>query len=121
MVWDTLPPGGVDRAQFCDLDRDGLPEIVTSNSYAPGFSVYENRGDNRYVDLHFPNHLADGDFGVGDFDGDSLTELVTGDIDGSIRVFECTGDDQYVQVCSLGFGPDEVSSLPHCSRQAYRY
>jgi hypothetical protein len=92
------------------LDRDGLPEIVCSGNHNREFQVYENRGDNSYEDVHFPDHDVDGDFGVGDFDGDSLTELVAGDMDGNIRVFECIGDDQYAQVCSLGFGPNEVSA-----------
>jgi hypothetical protein len=109
MVWDTQPHGGVTNAQFCDLDRDVMPEIVTSNDHGGGFSVYEYRGDNRYDDIHFPDYEVDGDFGVGDFDSDGLTELVAGDIDGNLRVFECTGDDQYAQVCSLEF-PNETES-----------
>jgi len=110
MVWDTQPYGYVKKARFCDLDRDGLPEIVTSGNHGGGFNVYENRGDNQYADVHFPRHEVDDDFGVGDFDGDSLTELVSGNIDGDIRVFECTGNDQYAQVCSLNYGPNEIES-----------
>jgi hypothetical protein len=110
MVWDTQPHGYLARAQFCDLDRDGLQEIVTTGNHGGGFNVYESRGDNRYTDVHFPRHEVDEDFGVGDFDGDSLTELAIGNMEGDIRVFECTGNDQYMQVCSLSFWPNEIEA-----------
>jgi hypothetical protein len=102
-VWSDSPPCYVSYAKWCDLDRDGRKEIVVCGRQSIGVYVYENRGDNQYVEVPFPRGFYDiqSTFAVGDFDSDSLTELVGGNWDGHLLVYECTGEDQYARVCSL--------------------
>ncbi len=116
-VWGVTPPNTVDYAQFCDLDQDGQKEIVYSSSNGDGIYVYENRGDNQYVEVPFPRRVGTtdimGQFVVGDFNVDGHTELVGGNGDGDLLVYECMGDDQYARVCSLNYYPNEVEDYRH--------
>jgi len=121
LVWAStdLAPGSGSYAQFCDLDRDGLPEIVTAGWDGDGVMVFENRGDNAYAEVPFPHshetHNVMCSFATGDFDGDSMTEVVGGTSEGDILVYECSGDDQYARVCSLGFYPSEIEAYSHAA------
>jgi hypothetical protein len=104
LVWqESIFAHQADFARFTDLDRDGHPEI-TVLWRDTGIAVYANHGDNNYAEVQFlPG--AEGQFAVGDFDGDSLTEIAfqAGGLVSVLEVFECDGDNHYVQVCSLAY------------------
>jgi hypothetical protein len=112
-VWSACPvPGG----QFCcmnyvDFWQDGHQEVAvpacdTGGHY--GIWLYKNSGDNCYplaaVLVSDSSFGWTGDFDVGDFDRDSLTDLVTGNGSGRLKVFEAAGNDSYVlaAVCTTG-------------------
>jgi hypothetical protein len=110
LVWEDTPPWSVYSAQFCDLDRDGRKEIVFCGFNGDGIYVYENQGDNHYVEVPFPRRVGTLDimcmFAVGDFDLDGHTELVGGNENGDLLLYECLGNDQYARVCSLNYEHD---------------
>lgn len=115
-VWGVYPvPGqGCYCRDYTDLDRDGHQEIpVLVDGY--GLWLYENSGDNRYdlaavlVDSPPSPQASYVDFAVGDFDQDSLTEVVAGgleyDYSRGLHVFKATGgDNEYVLAgrCTTG-------------------
>jgi hypothetical protein len=106
-VWGARPRAvaGYCHPRFTDLDRDGRLELAWQVEYY-GIYLYENSGDNRYDLVAVLDDTArycgvDGDFDVGDLDGDSLTELVVGNQNpvgaGYLHVFKATGlDNEYV-------------------------
>jgi hypothetical protein len=85
--------------KYADLDRDSRQELVIS---VFGIRVFENVGNNRYDSvavLNDSNHVVNSDFAIGDFDGDSLTDIVAGiNPLGYIVVFEATGQDNQYQI-----------------------
>jgi len=92
-------------AQLADLDRDGRGEILaTSSDHIEGF---ERRPDGftRAFRLSNPTSTAGRDSALanaydppmletGDFDGDGRRDLLAGDRDGDIVVYESTGPDE---------------------------
>jgi hypothetical protein len=84
-----------------DMDRDGLPEVLATNT---GYTyVFELRGNNR-LDSVFrtPLEYAGFDYAIGDFDRDSATEFVFAAPDLEYAyVYECVGNDQYALVDSF--------------------
>jgi hypothetical protein len=117
LVFDYRPPISVEYAQLCDLDRDGEQEIVFNSRNGDGVYVLENQGDNQYVEVPFPRRSGVDDimgmFVVGDFDLDGHTELVGGNANGEILLYECIGDDQYARVCSLSYAPNQREDYRH--------
>jgi len=94
---------GVAPTYFYDLDRDGKYDILTVDVDAESVFVFENNGDNQYniVWTYNGTGLAENwsTFAIADFDGDSLTEFVTGTSGGNMILWEHTGiDNQYQQV-----------------------
>jgi hypothetical protein len=87
---------------FTDLDRDFKKEVFTVRGDIESLYVFENSGDNQY-DLVWTFNgtgLAENwsTFAIGDFDGDSLTEFVTGTSGGKMIMWEHTGLDNQYQV-----------------------
>ncbi|NIR68767.1 S8 family serine peptidase, partial [candidate division KSB1 bacterium] len=80
-------------SQFSDLDQDGLGEIILRLDDL--FTVWETTGDNDYALVDsFPNPTAGANSvgvprsEVGDFDGDGQMEILFGDFDGDIYIYE---------------------------------
>ncbi|MEO0125892.1 MAG: T9SS type A sorting domain-containing protein, partial [candidate division WOR-3 bacterium] len=104
-----------------DLDQDERKEIVF---FWDSLHIFECRGDNQYENVFNFNIWGGLSYVFGDFDGDTKMELAAtaafyGDTWGTfVRVGECIGDDQYVQVCSIPiFGlacPYEVFGRGDC-------
>ena len=117
LVWVDTPPLSAQYARFCDLDRDGWREIVSCGFNGDGVYVFENQGDNQYVEVPFPRRVGVNDimgtFVVGDFDLDGHAELAGGNANGDILLYECIGDDQYARVCSLGYEGHQIEDYKH--------
>lgn len=95
-------------SRIADLDRDGLGEIImrvvspTENGSTDQFEVLETTGDQTYSSVAvFPNPTKGENFNgvphceIGDFDGDDRTEILFGDSDGDIYIYENRGDNQF--------------------------
>ncbi|MGD2247684.1 MAG: FG-GAP-like repeat-containing protein [Candidatus Methanofastidiosia archaeon] len=98
-----------------DADSDGNKEIILGRNWehADNGKIYilECTGDNTYQEVwNSGNSLWDSvrEGAVGDTDGDGKKEIVVGSggLDSYVHVFECTGDNSYHLVASVGT-PDD--------------
>jgi len=87
-------------SRFADLDRDGKIEIIARVGNV--WTVHENTGHYRFAQIgSLPNPTA-GTNGtgvphceVGDFDADGKMDVLLGDYDGDIYIYEADGDNRY--------------------------
>ena len=97
-IWEAQGKWGITIA---DADADGTPEIFTRDNTTNSISVYEADGDNTYQNtatLENPTLGSNGlsaNFATGDFDNDGRLDILIGDSDGDMFVYETIGDNQY--------------------------
>ncbi|RKU18585.1 hypothetical protein C6503_09225 [Candidatus Poribacteria bacterium] len=97
-IWEAPGHWGITIA---DTDTDGTPEIFTRDNTINSISVDEADGDNNYrniATLENPtlgNNGISANFATGDFDGDGRLEILIGDSDADVFVYETIGDNQY--------------------------
>ena len=97
-IWEAPQKWGI---AITDTDTDGTPEIFTRDSTTDAISVYEADGDNNYrntATLENPTLGSNGiraNFATGDFDSDGRLEILIGDSDGDLFVYETIADNQY--------------------------
>ncbi|HGJ65900.1 TPA: T9SS type A sorting domain-containing protein [bacterium] len=98
MIWKVE---GLSGGQFADTDLDGNIEIISTNINNKTIDIFENRGINSYLRtarLENPttdfNHLASS-IAIGDFNNNGRIEIVCGDIDGDVFIYENIDDDRY--------------------------
>jgi len=132
-VWSKI--GDFWPARFTDLDRDGLAEIVAR--YQGQWSLWENLHDSGFGLLARMSNPSEGEnqyavpkCGMGDSDGDGRPELLFGDNDGDLFLYEFAGEGQlnvvwqdrlplpetsgYVEMADLdGDGKDEIIAGGH--------
>ena len=84
-----------------DADMDGIPEIYSRHDASNSIWVYENNNKSNYrlvTRLDNPtagvNTIATR-FSYGDHDGDGRIEIVAGDVDGDIYIYENESNNQY--------------------------
>ncbi|HKQ63317.1 MAG TPA: VCBS repeat-containing protein [Candidatus Polarisedimenticolaceae bacterium] len=93
--------GNISGGRIADTDRDGRLEIVFGGltaSFEAAIAVYENNGDNSYVQTHFHPTLAEPQNleVLQDLDGDGLDEIVYMAV--GLHGRESVGDDAYQEV-----------------------
>lgn len=97
-IWEM---NGLWGGRIADLDNDGKKEILARHLESNSIHIYENRGDNSYTRVGRLENPTEGDnylattFAVWDFDGDGLKEIVMGDQDGDIFIYENVDNDKY--------------------------
>ena len=100
-VWrDTIGFPLVIPVCVFDIDEDGIPEIVDGNGNgATDFNIFESIGDNIYelIFTGYPPFSSSSTFAFGDFDGDNANEFIFGNLSGWYAVYECNGDNSYVE------------------------
>jgi subtilisin family serine protease len=96
-------------SRYANLDGDARQEIVGRREEL--FIVLENIGDNQYqLADSLPNFTRGNNITgvphseIGDFDGDGRQEILFGDFDGDLYIYEAAGDNQ--------FAPTWSDSLP---------
>lgn len=86
-----------------DADADGTDEIFARDDATNSIFVYESDGDNNHRNVAilenptFGNNGLSANFATGDFDGDARIEILAGDKDGEIFLYEAIGDNRYRQ------------------------
>jgi len=86
-----------------DADADGVDEIIARDDATDAIYVYEANGDNnhqRTAILGNPtlgNNGLSANFVTDDFDGDGQIEILAGDNDSELFLYEATGDNTYRQ------------------------
>jgi hypothetical protein len=98
VVWEQRQVWGGETG---DLDGDGAKEMFLRSSNADLIHVFENQGDDDYSEIALlfnpttgTNELGDRQL-VGDFDDDGREELLVGDGDGDLYIFESFANDSY--------------------------
>jgi subtilisin family serine protease len=88
-------------SRYADLDGDGRMEIIGRHKNI--FEVRENIRDNQYqLVASLPNFTKGSNLTgvphseIGDFDGDGRQEILLGDYDGDLYIYEATGDNRFV-------------------------
>jgi len=95
LVWnypmaDTEYAYAIGPANFVDFDQDGKMNLIAPVEYVD-FFYFENLHDNYYTlidSIWLPSGGGPWEMVVADFDNDSLLEMVGGDIDGKVYVWE---------------------------------
>jgi len=103
MVWSDTNDFWASR--YADLDGDGRGEIIGRRG--DHFQILENILDNQYqLAASLPNFTGGTNLTgvphseIGDFDGDGRKEILFGDYDGDLYIYEAAGDNRFVATWS---------------------
>ena len=100
IIWETP---FLSSAQIVDLDNDGRKEIVGADNFNDKIRIFENRGNDSYDEVFIINNETEGSnvfgelFAVGDFDANGVLELMVGDSEGELFIYESVGDDLLIE------------------------
>ena len=96
IIWETT---FLSAGQIVDLDNDGRKEIVGADNFNDSIRIFENRGNDSYDEIYVIKNETEGSnvfgkqFAVGDFDANGILELIVGDSEGELFIYESVGDD----------------------------
>ena len=100
IIWETT---FLASGQIVDLDNDGRKEIVGADNLNDNIRIFENRGNDSYDEMLVIRNETEGSnvfgeqFAVGDFDANGVLELVVGDSEGELFIYESIGDNLLVE------------------------
>ncbi|MDE0317188.1 MAG: S8 family serine peptidase [Candidatus Poribacteria bacterium] len=99
-IWKA---NGIWGGTIADLDLDGKPEIFSRHDTTNSIWVYESNENNSYANIATLENPTQGKnkidtrFATGDFDADGQIEILAGDSDGELFIYENVGNNQYRQ------------------------
>ncbi len=112
-IWETDEIwGGI----IADMDLDGKAEIYSRHNADNSIWVYESVQDNAFMNIAKLGNPTNGinaigtKFATGDFDDDGLNEIVAGDSDGDVFIYENIGDNLFEQTW-MDVLPDSIPLL----------
>ncbi len=113
LVWEVE---GIWGGTIADMDSDSKPEIFSRHDATNAIWVYESIENNTYLEIAKLQNPTKGmnvigtKFAIGDFDADGLNEIIAGDNDGDMYIYESIGDNQYKQTW-MDVMPDSIPLL----------
>ena len=114
IIWETR---FLSSGQIVDLDGDGRKEIVGADNFNDSIRIFENRGNDSYDEmLVIKNETAGSNvfgeqFAIGDFNGNGIPELVTGDSEGELFVYESVGDNMLIETWRIKLDVEDAYQL----------
>ena len=114
IIWETR---FLSSGQIVDLDGDGRKEIVGADNFNDSIRIFENRGNDSYDEvLVIKNETAGSNvfgeqFAVGDFNGNGIPELMTGDSEGELFVYESVGDNMLIETWRMKLDIEDAYQL----------
>ena len=93
----------ISSGQIADLDGDGRKEIIGPDNNNNRILIFENRGNNAYEEVISIENKTSGTnafgerFAIGDFNNNGRMELMVGDSEGELFVYESVGNDLLVE------------------------
>ncbi len=97
-IWNVRELWG---GKIADIDADGIPEIFSRHTPTNAIAVYEASGNNTYHNIALFENPTQGNntigtnFATGDFDGDGRMEILAGDTDAELFVYEAIANNRY--------------------------
>lgn len=98
IIWEA---DGIWGGTIADTDLDGRPEIISRHDASNSIRIYESDGNNSYSNVAILDNPTEGKnylltrFAVDDFDADGEIEILSGDIDSELFIYENIGDNLY--------------------------
>ena len=98
IVWERQ---GIWGGTTADTDQDGNIEVISRHTATNSIMVYESDGITRFREVANLDNPTTGKNGLGtrfaidDFDADGKMEILSGDSDGEVFIYENVGDNTY--------------------------
>ena len=114
IIWETP---FLSSGQVVDLDNDGRKEIIGTDNFNDSIRIFENRGNDSYDEvLVIKNETAGSNvfgeqFVVGDFDGNGISELMVGDSEGELFIYESVGDNMLIETWRMKLDVEDAYQL----------
>ena len=112
-IWKA---NGIWGGTIADVDLDGKPEIFSRHDATNSIWVYESNENNSYANIATLENPTQGKnkiptrFATGDFDADGQIEILAGDSDGELFIYENVGNNRYRHTW-VGALPDGIPHL----------
>ena len=114
IIWEST---FLSSGQIADLDNDGRMEIIGADNFNDNIRIFENRGNDTYDEiLIIKNETAGSNvfgkrFAIGDFDANGVLELMVGDSEGELFVYESVGDNLLVETWRMKLDVEDAFQL----------
>ena len=114
IIWETP---FLSSSQIADLDRDGRKEIIGADNFNDSIRIFENRGNDSYDEVLVIKNETQGSnvfgeqFVVGDFDGNGSSELIVGDSEGELFIYESVGDNMLTETWRMKLDVQDAYQL----------
>lgn len=114
IIWEST---FLSSGQLADLDNDGRVEIIGADNFNDNIRIFENRGNDTYDEILVIKNETEGSnvfgdrFAIGDFDANGILELMVGDSEGELFIYESVGDNLLVETWRLKLDIEDAYQL----------
>ena len=114
IIWEST---FLSSGQLADLDNDGRIEIIGADNFNDNIRIFENRGNDTYDEILIIKNETEGSnvfgerFAIGDFDANGILELMVGDSEGELFIYESVGDNLLVETWRMKLDIEDAYQL----------